>query len=201
MKKKLLSGLATCLLTLSGAGIANSASFTFDGDIAYHNDVIEIAFTLDTDATDVSVWTDSYMSGTNFDPITAVWQSTGSGYSLVAQNDDNGSIAAGQTNWDSGLLFNSLSAGNYLFTIATFNNWALGTLLSDGFTFDADTPISLAVWHQPASDVNMGTYYRVNLSGVDSASNNSDPVPEPTTMLLFGTGLAGLVGSRRRSMK
>ena len=32
-------------------------------------------------------------------------------------------------------------------------------------------------------------------------SNGSTPVPEPTTMLLFGTGLVGLVGTRLRKKK
>ena len=31
--------------------------------------------------------------------------------------------------------------------------------------------------------------------------SESTPVPEPATMLLFGTGLAGLVGSRLRRRK
>ena len=34
-----------------------------------------------------------------------------------------------------------------------------------------------------------------------TAAGGGDPVPEPATMLLFGTGLVGLVGSRLRKKK
>jgi len=201
MKKTLLSGLATGVFIFGMMGSANAASFTFDGNITYHNDIIQIGFTLDSDATDVRVWTDSFWDATNFDPITAVWAASGSGYSIVGENDDDDTIASGQTSYDSGLTFASLSAGDYLFTIATYDNFAVGTTLSEGFAYDSETPILMANWAQPASHQGMGTYYRVNLDGVDGASNNSD-VPEPATVLLFGTGLLCLVGySRKRGQK
>ena len=69
MKKKLLAGLATGLFMMGIAGSASAASFTFDGNITYHNDIVQIGFSLDNDATDVRVWTDSFMNATNFDPI------------------------------------------------------------------------------------------------------------------------------------
>lgn len=176
---------------------AQAAQFDFSGNIANHNDVIQISFSLASDATNVKVWTDSYLNGVNFDPITAVWSQTTSGWSLVGQNDDNPNIVPGLTRYDSGLAFSSLAAGNYLFTIATFNNWAKGTTLAQGFTFDSQTPIPLAVWDQPASHTNMGTHYSVHLSGVDVAA----PVPEPETYAMLLAGLGVLGWARRRQTK
>lgn len=46
---------------------------------------------------------------------------------------------------------------------------------------------------------NMANAYQLLLSpGVGNSLAETNPVPEPTTMLLFGTGIIGLVGSRRR---
>jgi len=189
---------AAALATLvTSAPVAQAADFTFDGNIAFHKDVIQIAFTLDTDATDVKVWTDSFQDGLNFDPITAVW-SLPSG-DQVGENDDNDGIAPGQTYYDSGLVFPTLAAGNYLFTIAAYPNFAVSSNLAGGFEFDNEAPIAIPDWCQPASDAcnnQKGTYWRVHLSGVDLATN----VPEPTTFAMLALGLA-LVGGAARARR
>ena len=45
-----------------------------------NTDIVEITFGLNADATDVKVWTDSFQSGVNYDPITALWHKVGSDY-------------------------------------------------------------------------------------------------------------------------
>jgi hypothetical protein len=199
--------VALAVSTLFAVGSVNAADFGFSGNIANHNDVIQINFSLASAATNVAVWTDSFMSAVNFDPITSVWSQSGSDYSLVGQNDDNASIRPGQTYFDSGLTFASLAAGNYLFTIGTYANFANGSLLSQGFSYDGQTPISLSTWCQPASHCGMGTFYNVHLSGVDSAENNTpgtpvSAVPEPETyaMLLAGLGFIGFMARRRNDI-
>jgi hypothetical protein len=197
-----LKALAAAGATLA-AGAASAAAFDFDGTITRHNDVIQIAFSLDSAATDVRVWTDSFDNNVNFDPITAVWKAEGGDFELLDENDDDDSIAPGQTYYDSGLVFGSLEAGDYLFTIATYNNFAKGTLLSHGFIYDGQTPILLSQWNQPANRFGPDGYWSVHLSGVDDANGpgpSPSPIPEPSTyaLMLAGLGVVGAVARRRK---
>ena len=197
MKKEAmnLKPLALAIALTASVG-AQAAQFDFQGDIVTHKDVIQINFSLLADATDVKVWTDSFQSGINFDPITAVWKQTNTGWNLVGENDDEAGIAPGQTYFDSGLTFGNLSAGNYLFTIATFNNFANGTTLAQGFMFDNQVAIPLAQWNQPSNGLNKGTHYSVHLSGVDGAVS-AVPEPESFAMLLAGLGIVGALARRK----
>lgn len=193
------------------ANVAQAATFSFSGNIANHNDIVRVDFALAADATNVRVWTDSFLAtgptqsgpGTNFDPITALWNAdTGA---RLDQNDDNPSIAPGQTYYDSGFSLATLTAGNYFFTMATFANFANGTNISNGFAYDGATPIAIADFNQPANAGNLrGTFWRINLDGVDSAVGPVDPnpnaVPLPGAVWLFGSALAGFAGFGRRKI-
>ena len=175
---------------LGFATISQASTFTFSGNITNNNDVVRVDFNLANIATNVRVWTDSFLSGTNFDPITALWN-TNTG-ARIDQNDDNSRIAPGQTVYDSGFALDSLAAGNYFFTMAVFPNFAKGLNISNGFNFDGQSPVALTT----------GTFWRINLDGVDTATGPVDPnpsaVPLPGAVWLFGTAIAGFAGFSRR---
>ena len=199
-KRMYLAGLFLLGLFLTDA---HAATYTFDGNITYHNDIATIDFTVASDATDVIIWTDSFQSGDNFDPILTLWSSDGSGgYTSIYTNDDNPTIASGQTSWDAGLEIASLNAGDYIITIAVYKNYpyymadenAVGATLSDGFKWKDQTAIELTSeeWGEESrTGHSVDGYYRVKLSGLTL-------VPVPGTIGLLGLSLLGLSGLGRR---
>jgi PEP-CTERM motif len=200
---KALSTVLTAVALAASAAAANAADFHFTGNITYNTDVIRVAFHLDNPTTGVKVWTDSFQSGVNFDPITAIWD-VSNGAVLLGQDDDNDSVGPGQTYYDSGFVLGALGAGDYLFTIAAYPNFANGNLLTDGFRLDGTAPIAIGDWCQPASNNctnQKGTYFSVWLSGVDAATPPPTAVPEPETyaLMLAGLGVTAWMARRRKA--
>ena len=176
---------------------ALAADFTVSGQISFHNDVVLVDFSLAGAATNVRLWTDSWQGGLNFDPAAALWLAAGNDFSLLAEVDDDDTVAAGQGFFDAGFVLPTLAAGNYRVTLVAAFNAANGTLLSQGFSYGSETPILLTEWNQPSYDPNAndqkGGFWRLNLNGVDSVT----VVPEPASALLLALGLMGLIGLTR----
>lgn len=200
MKFPSLKGVLGAIAWSVAVAGAQAADFVLTGDITYNTDVVRIGFAVAPGGA-VTVWTDSWKSGLNFDPVVAVWMSGGSGYTLLGEVDDDDTVGAGQGAFDAGLRFASLAGGQYLLTVAASPNYANGQVLAAGFGFDGSTPIRIADWNQPGYDPNAndqkGTAWSVHLSGVTQAAL----VPEPSTGLLMALGLSGLgvVAARRWS--
>lgn len=175
---------------------AGATDLSFSGQAVNHNDKIVIDFQVAAGST-VSLWTDSWQSGLNFDPQLFVAQ----GDAIVLADNDSGSLvnaAAGY--FDAGLQFTAAAAGSYRLVLNASSNDALGTTLSQGFTYDGQAPIRLVDWNQPGYDINAndqkGGFWRVNLSGVETAA----VVPEPAGWALLLPGLLALgLAARRRA--
>ena len=198
MKTSLLpTRIAAAAALLMSVTAAQAGDFTVTGTMTFHNDVVLVDFSLASAATNVKIWTDSWQSGLNFDPTAALWLRSGADFSRLAEVDDDDTVAPGQGFYDTGFSLPSLAAGQYRVTLVAAVNASNGSLLSQGFAYDSETPIPLALWNQPTYDPNAndqkGGFWQLRFSQVDSVS----VVPEPASWLLLGLGAVGLSLRRR----
>lgn len=179
---------AIALAALLAASATQAADFSFSGQAANHNDKVIVDFSVAAGST-VSLWTDSWQSGLNFDPQLYL----ASAGTIVHADDDGGSLVhAGAGYYDAGLQFTTIGAGSYRLVLNAASNNSLGATLLEGFAYDTEAPIALAAWNQPSYDINAndqkGGFWRLHLSGVEQAA----VVPEPGRIALMMAGLLSI---------
>jgi len=199
-----LIAIAVASFAATTVSTAQAADFALSGQISYHNDLAHIDFSVAAGNT-VTLWTDSWQQGRNFDPTLALFSANGT---LLAVNDDYYDDAfpdrtyAGAGGYDSGLTLGSLAAGSYRLVLGATFNAPVGTQLVQGFLYGSETPIALIDWNQPTYDMNTndqkGGFWRLNLSGVEQAA----VVPEPNRYAMLAAGLLSIaLVVRRRQQK
>lgn len=190
---------ATVAALLAATGLAaHAGDFTLSGQLAHHNDVVRITFDVADSGNDVSLFTDSWQNGLNFDPALFVWTQIGSDWVLIDQNDDVDTPSGAQGWYDSGLTLSQPAAGRYMVTLVATFNAPNAIQLSEGFSYDGETPIALSDWTQPTADINYGDQkgglWQLHIDGVQAVA----AVPEPATWLLMALGAAALMPAARR---
>jgi hypothetical protein len=204
------------ILTFPGSVLAAS-DFSFTGTFNQDDDVQLFNFTVAA-ASNVTLLTQSYAGGTQadgnvvsaggFDPILAVFDSTGL---LIGSNDD-GSFPDVGIDPVTGVEFDTflqlaLGIGDYTVAVSQFNNFANGPNLSDGFlqtgngSFTAGSGCSNGQFCDVTGDNRTNAWAFDILNVEDATIPPNGDLPEPSTMLLFGSGLAGFAAWRYRKSK
>lgn len=173
-----------------------------EGKLGLGGNVALMSLTLDTDTSNVRLYTDSWAAGKYFNGELALWDASGK---LLANNDDYAKsfpIAGAMTFRDAGIL-TDLKAGTYTVGLMHWTNAPFTDQLADGF--------------KPSPNYNLyafgeADFWRVNTTvgyfgmpvftemNMEATVRNISPVPEADgfSMLLVGLGLTGALGYRRR---
>lgn len=215
MKKKLLAAVVTVSFFTGLGGIANatiietfvtgtySAGNTIGDTIWQDGDSVTFSYIYDNQSTTMTIWGDGANglaeNGLNDDYDTDPgYYDTTTNFPTFLYFDD------AEFTFDSGLL--SL-IGITEDGTTTSRAWAhgnttadLAAFVADGFYLNFYYPTNLEIEFDVSGLVG-AQWYNIDFTDPQITSSSISTVPEPATLLLFGTGLAGLAGSRLRRKK
>jgi hypothetical protein len=217
----------TAMLAFAASAARADSSSSFVGTLASPEDFFSVTLTIPSD-THVTLQTYGFGGGTNqagtvidpggTDPFVGLFLGTGDGATFINGTSldltnyssfmgcppaNSVSNFGGTTCGDVTMLFSSLGAGTYTVLLSDgqfIPNAAVGagTTLGDGFSdLTGGQFCNIADFANGETDC-------PNTSGayaLDIITNSSSPtVPEPSSLLLLGTGLLGVLGIRRRAL-
>ena len=186
------------------AAVSRADDFTFAGAFTRDDEARLFAFNVVAESS-VTIRTLSYEGGTDssgriirgggFSPVLAVFDLNDGGRLRALDAGFNEFPAPGADQSRDARLTLMLQPGRFAFSLTQYFNAPIGPFLSDGFLI-TDDPNFAGGFIDPLGEQRTG-FFAVEVTNVAQAA----PVPEPATMILLGTGLAGVAARVRRRQR
>lgn len=188
IRKLGLALLTLVVIGLAAAPNARADSFTLNGNLSPGSPVQLFSFTISSSSSVL------IRATANFDLALSLFDAAGDALNIAIDEDGLGLPFVATLQDEFGGLF--LAPGTYLLAVTPLPLLP-GSNLSEGFFFATDQfgrELTFADFGFTGGNFTL----EISGSGVSQAA----PIPEPATMLLLSTGLAGVVaGVRRRRLR